>query len=116
MTPFGQRVRELRAARGITLRKMSDDLGVSPAYLSSLEHGHRGRPSWRMVQDIIGYFEIIWDQAEELERLAQLSHPRIAVATPGLKPIATELANRLAEDIAKLPDQKLKRLLDILDE
>ncbi|HER27194.1 MAG TPA: transcriptional regulator, partial [Rhodospirillales bacterium] len=32
MTPFGARVRELRDRRGILLKKMADDLGVSSAY------------------------------------------------------------------------------------
>ncbi|MBA4209552.1 MAG: transcriptional regulator, partial [Parvibaculum sp.] len=70
MTPFGRKLRELRAERGITLKDMAAALRVTPAYLSALEHGKRGRPSWRLVQAIIGYFNVIWDEAEELERLA----------------------------------------------
>ncbi|MBO6784864.1 MAG: helix-turn-helix transcriptional regulator, partial [Alphaproteobacteria bacterium] len=45
MTPFGEKVRALRKARGVNLKQMAADLELSPAYLSSLEHGHRGRPS-----------------------------------------------------------------------
>ena len=71
MTPFWQKVRELRRSRGVSQKDMAAALGVSPAYLSALEHGHRGRPSWVMVQKMIGYFNIIWDEAEELERLAE---------------------------------------------
>ena len=39
MTPFGVKLRQIRAERGITLKQMAESLGVSPAYLSSLEHG-----------------------------------------------------------------------------
>ena len=42
MTPLGYRLRQLRAARGVTLAEMAVALGVSPAYLSALEHGKRG--------------------------------------------------------------------------
>ena len=42
MTPFGRRVRELRAERNITQKQMAADLGVSAAYLSALEKGNRG--------------------------------------------------------------------------
>ncbi|MFQ5534726.1 MAG: helix-turn-helix domain-containing protein [Sphingomonadales bacterium] len=111
MTPFGARLREMRAARGITLNNMARDLKISAAYLSALEHGRRGSPSWRLVQDVITYFDVIWDDAEELERLARLSHPRIVIDTAGLDPKATELANRLAREIAKLPVDKLEQLL-----
>jgi len=112
MTPFGRAIRELRNRRTITMRKMAADLGVSSAYLSALEHGNRGRPSPGLVMQICGYFELIWDEAEELKRLAQISHPRIVVDTAGLSPKATELANVLAENIANLDDQTLDWVLD----
>ena len=86
----------MRSERGITLSRMATDLGVSPAYLSALEHGRRGVPTFATIQAIIGYFNVIWDDAEELQRLADLSHPRIVVDTSGLDPKATAAANRLA--------------------
>jgi transcriptional regulator with XRE-family HTH domain len=115
MTPFGERVRKLRAERGITLREMAAAVGVSPAYLSALEHGKRGRPSWHLIQRIIAYFNIIWDDAEEVAALARLSHPRIAIDTSGLSSRATELANRLARTIKKLDVQTLEDLHSVLD-
>ena len=114
-TPFGQRVHELRRAHGMTLSQLAAELGVSPAYLSALEHGQRGRPSWWLVQRIIAVFNIIWDEAEELAELARLSHPRPVIDTRGLPPEATLLANLLAERIHALSDAKLRRLLEVLD-
>lgn len=115
MTPFGRKLRELRAIRGVTMKEMAAALRVTPAYLSALEHGKRGRPSWRLVQAIIGYFNVIWDEAEELERLARLSHPRVAIDTSGLAPQATELANRLSEEIAEMSQAELADMLALLD-
>ena len=114
MTPFGEKMRKLRADRAITLKQMSTAIGVSSAYLSALEHGKRGRPGWHLIQRIIAYFNIIWDEAEEVTRLARISHPRITIDTSGLNPLATELANRLADDIGKLEPQALNDLLAIL--
>ncbi len=114
MTPFGEKMRKLRADRAITLKEMSAAIGVSSAYLSALEHGKRGRPGWHLIQRIIAYFNIIWDEAEEVTRLARISHPRIAIDTSGLSPLATELANRLADDIGKLEPQVLNELLAVL--
>ncbi|MBM3502611.1 MAG: helix-turn-helix domain-containing protein [Alphaproteobacteria bacterium] len=111
MTPFGERVRALREERGLSLTDMARGLRVSSAYLSALEHGKRGRPSKLLVRQVCTYFNIIWDEAEELERLAQLSHPRVVVDTRGLSARATELANRLARDIKRLPDSTLDRIL-----
>ena len=114
MTPFGEKMRKLRADRAITLKQMSTAIGVSSAYLSALEHGKRGRPGWHLIQRIIAYFNIIWDEAEEVTRLARISHPRITIDTSGLDPLATELANRLADDIGKLEPQTLNELLTVL--
>jgi len=114
MTPFGQKLRDLRKARGLLLKDMAAALHVTPAYLSALEHGRRGRPSWRLVQSIIGYFNVIWDEAEEIERLARISHPKITIDTSGLDPKATELANRLAEEIAHLSGPEMEKLLAAL--
>jgi transcriptional regulator with XRE-family HTH domain len=114
MTPFGEKMRKLRADRAITLKQMSTAIGVSSAYLSALEHGKRGRPGWHLIQRIIAYFNIIWDEAEEVTRLARISHPRITIDTSGLNPLATELANRLADDIGKLEPQTLNELLTVL--
>jgi len=111
LTPFGKKLRDLRAERAVTLKEMASALGVSSAYLSALEHGRRGRPTWAMVQRIIGYFNVIWDDAEELQELAALSDPRVVVDTAGLSPEATELANRLARDIARLPESEIVEIL-----
>ena len=40
MTPFGQRMRELRAERGLTQQQQAEQLGVSKAYISALETGN----------------------------------------------------------------------------
>jgi transcriptional regulator with XRE-family HTH domain len=107
-------MRKLRSERGITLKEMAEALGVSSAYLSALEHGKRGRPGWHLIQRILAYFNIIWDEADEVVRLARISHPRITIDTSGLDPKATELANRLADEIGKLDAITLDELLATL--
>ncbi len=116
MTPFGERIRQLRRERGITQKQMAAEIGVSSAYLSALEHGKRGRPSWYLLQKIIAYFNVIWDDADEMVRLARLSHPRITIDTSGLSPKATALANHLADRIGDLSDDELDGLLDQIGE
>lgn len=114
MTPFGEKVRELRKKRGISQKQMAKKLAISPAYLSALEHGHRGMPSWRLIQQIISFFNIIWDEAEELENLARLSHPKRAVDTSGLSADATELINLLEREIRNLDDEQIGKMLEII--
>lgn len=112
MTPLGARIRQLREERGISLKQMAAALNVSSAYLSALEHGRRGKPTGFLLHRMIAFFNVIWDEAEELQRLAEMSDPKVTIDTGGLAPEATELSNRLAADIGKLDADDLKFLLN----
>ena len=59
MTPFGEKIREHRSKRGMTMKEMADGLGVSSAYLSALEHGNRGRPAPGLIMQMCELLELI---------------------------------------------------------
>ena len=115
MTPFGERLRELRAERNMTQKELAKKIGVSAAYLSALEHGKRGTPRWILVQQIIASLNIIWDEADELQGLALRSAPRVVIDTAGLSPRATELANLLASGIEVLSNEAIEDMRIRLD-
>ena len=115
MTPLGLKLRELRRRKGASQKEMAAALGVSAAYLSALEHGRRGVPTWVMLQKIIGYFNVIWDDAEEVLRLADQSRPRVVIDTSRLSPVATKLANLLAERIGRLEPATLDAMIAMLE-
>ena len=115
MTPFAEAVRLLRERKGVTQKEMAAAIGVSPAYLSALEHGKRGKPSFDLLQRIAGYFNIIWDEAEELFLLARSSDPRVVIDTSGLPPEYTAFANRLAGQIRSLDAPVLVELNAVLE-
>ena len=114
MTPFGEKIRALRAEKGVKQADMAAALGVSAAYLSALEHGKKGAPSWAFTQKIIQYFGLIWDDAEELKDLAHMSKPKVNIDTSGLDPRATLAANLLSRRIGRMTDRELDQLLAFL--
>ena len=114
MTPFGHKLRQMREARKCQLKDLAKTLKVSSAYLSALEHGHRGKPSPGLVQQVAAYFNLAWEEVDELKALAELSDPRVTIDTAGLSPHATELANRLAVRIDALSEAEIARLLALL--
>jgi transcriptional regulator with XRE-family HTH domain len=111
MTPFGQRLRDLRQQHGRALKDMARALKVSSAYLSALEHGHRAQPKPGFVQQVAAYFNLAWEEVDELKALAELSDPKPSIDTRGLSPLATEVANRLGRKIATLDEAALKAIL-----
>jgi transcriptional regulator with XRE-family HTH domain len=115
MTPFGDKVRTLRDQKNITLKQLAGALKLSPAYLSALEHGHRGLPSPALVVQIFEFFHLIWDDYEEMHRLARISHPRVVVDTRGLSPEQTELANLMAERVSGLDAASVRAIRKLLE-
>jgi transcriptional regulator with XRE-family HTH domain len=115
MTPFGEKLRQLRQTRKILQRDMAAALEISAPYLSALEHGRRGTPSAGLIHQICQYFGLIWDEADELAALAKTSRPRLRLNAAGLTPAQTALANRLTRELRHLdPDtvEAMQRLLD----
>lgn len=115
MTPFGHALRELRMRKGVRQSDMAAAIGVSAAYLSALEHGHRGKPSFDFLQRVAGYFNIIWDEAENLFMLAEVSDPRVVIDTRDLPAEYTAFANRLAKEIRTLSPDMIEHLAKVLE-
>lgn len=114
MTPLGIYLRKQREVRSITQREMAKGIGVTAAYLSALEHGRRGTPSFALLQRVIGYLNIIWDEADKLQKIAALSDPRVVIDTVEMSAEATELANTLAREIGSMSDEEIRKLLEQL--
>jgi transcriptional regulator with XRE-family HTH domain len=99
----------------MTLKDLAAALQMSSAYVSALEHGRRGVPSTGLVHQICEVFGLIWEEADELNRVARLSHPRVVVNTAGLSPEQTALANRIARGIRELPPETVTAMHALLD-
>lgn len=99
----------------MTLKAHAAAVGVTPAYLSALEHGHRGLPTREMLERIASGLGLEEQDALRLQDLLGFSRPKVTLDTCGLTPIATEVANRLAVSISKLNDAELNALLNFLN-
>lgn len=114
MTPLGVEIRRLRTSKRMTLKTHAAAVGVTPAYLSALEHGHRGLPTDEMLARIAVGLGLTDDELSRLNDLLEYSRPKVTLDTCGLTPVATEVANRLAVSIASLSDAELNALLAFL--
>ncbi len=115
MTPFGLKMRVLREERGLTQQQQADYLGVSKAYISALETGSRGRPSGPFVDQICAWLGLIWDDAEALQALATMSHPKPTIDASKCSADAVYLANLLAQNIRCLDAGQCKELSNIVE-
>ena len=115
MTPFGEKMQQLRASRGLTQQQQAAALGVSKAYISALENGARGRPSGALVDQICVWLGLIWDDAEELKSLAAMSHPKPTIDATRCDAMAVKLANLVAGNIRNLDSSACARIIDVIE-
>lgn len=112
MKTFGQRIRELREARDLSLREFATKLDLSPAFLSDVELGRR-YPSEEVLLKIAKALGVAvedlktYDPRPPFEDLKRISEkdPAFAVALRKIKKLnATELENL----IKKISDKEKK--------
>jgi transcriptional regulator with XRE-family HTH domain len=65
--PFGQWLREKRVAKGFSLRKFAEQVGVSPTYLSHVEQGEADPPTAERVKKMAS---LLNENADEMIALA----------------------------------------------
>jgi transcriptional regulator with XRE-family HTH domain len=88
---FGQVLREARLARGITLRKYAALVGISPTYLSQVEHDNIDPPT-----------------AERVNKMANLLGANVDEWTA--------LAGRVPEDVPGIIQKEPVAMLELLRE
>jgi len=115
MTPFGLKIKILRKEKKVSISELAKALKISTAYLSMLENGKRGKPPDGMVELICAYFDLIWDNAEELKYLAKISDINVQINTKYLSINATTLTNVLKNNIRWLTNKQLIELSETIE-
>jgi HTH-type transcriptional regulator, competence development regulator len=111
LTPFGTAARKIRIDRSETLGDMADALGISAAFLSSVETGKRNIPD-DLVDQIVRYFDLNGAEAQEMRRLAAESRNTIK-----LKPTEKNrhVATAFARKFEQLDKAQIDEILKVLN-
>lgn len=109
MSRFGEHVRARREALGAEspeygLRKVASRAGISPTYLSRLEHGKADPPSEEVIEALA---HELGENADVLLALAGKVSPRL-VEIISKRP---ELFAQVIEQFADLPDHAIVRVV-----
>lgn len=114
MTKFGIFVRKLRLDKGIRLRDMAKDLGISPAYLSAMETGHKDI-SDSLADKISSVYNLSIEQSKELKHSIMLSQQKICITT-GQIAWKNEIVSKLKGKLDTLSEEQQFKIIDILKE
>ena len=95
---IGKRIKELRKQKKVPQEKLAEMIGITPNYLSALERGAYNIKLDLLVQ-IIDCLDIT---ADDLFRDV-------------IKNGYLNRASRLSDDVAMLPEEEQKRIVEVLD-
>ena len=107
---FGQYIRQLRIAKGMTLREFARQLSVSPTYVSQIEQDKFSPPAEERVvrmaqllgQDEDELLALAGRVAEDLPKIIR-RHPReLATFLRTAKGLSADEINRLAKQAEKI--------------
>ncbi|HEX2035535.1 MAG TPA: helix-turn-helix transcriptional regulator [Chloroflexota bacterium] len=94
--PFGQLLRELRVARGVSQATLAGRAGVDRSYVNRLETGERGAPAAAVLEALIAGLQVTEAEAERLRGAAGVL-PRALQALGPADPTLLRLAERLVD-------------------
>jgi len=107
LTPFGETVRVLRMKYGLSMKTMAEAMGISSAYLSSIEFGEK-RLAQKHIDSAISFFEdkVTEDQLRSVRTAAEQSKRIIDTAdlSADARGLVSAFARRLQEGSTPTPE------------
>ncbi len=114
---FGEFISKKRKSRGITLRRMADELEISPAYLSDIEKSRRNPPDFSMLEKISELLNMTQEEEDEMFDLAGKDRNEIPPDLPSYimeKPVVRAALRKASRKPAK--DDYWEEFIRKLDE
>lgn len=115
LTPFGRLVRKHRIDRDMLLGDMADALGVSSAYLSSVETGKKGAPKADLVNRVAEHLKLSTTERAELHQAAEESSKIIRLEVPKNNR-GSDVVAAFARQFSELSDEQFAAIRSALEE
>jgi transcriptional regulator with XRE-family HTH domain len=107
--PVGQRIREVRQDRGITLRGLARAVGVSPSLVSQIETG-KSQPSVSTLYAITKALDISVEDVFDIEDGPGAVPPPAAAPAPAPAQLVNELVERRVGPLVKAENREVLEL------
>jgi transcriptional regulator with XRE-family HTH domain len=109
-TTFGQVLREARLAKGITLRKFAEMVGISPTYLSQVEQDNVDPPTAERVHKMANLLGASADEWTALAGRVPEDLPAIIQKQPTAMPELLREASGLTADQLRFLSEQARKL------
>lgn len=114
MTPFGERLEQIRRSRGLKQVELAELIDVKASYVSVLERGFKGAPSKFVLKKIIDKLKLSEKEKSLLLHDAAITDFSFKIP-PGTTRSEFELLHQLKEHLGSLSDQQVLVMKTILE-
>lgn len=114
LTPFGQKVRELRIQARVRLNAMAEAIGYSEAYLSAVETG-RKPVNDELLEKTIEYFTAINSNFSKDDLVRAADESKSAINVEKLEDLEKGVLGAFARKLPGVTDQVRLEILDRLN-
>ncbi len=114
LTNFGKKLRILRINTGETIVEMSEKLGLSTSYLSSIENGKRKIPK-DLLENVFKNYDFSKEDRQEIQKSYEMSLQEAVIDFTELSDEKKEVSLLYARKIDDLSEDKLKMLKEFLN-
>ena len=115
LSEYGKTLRKIRIDNGFTLAQMAKAVGITSAYLSTIERGKRNIPK-NLTQNIIGHYELSNEQATELQKAEYLSMDSFEIELSAVSLHKKTLVLSLAKNLKNMTYEQVARIKSIMEE
>lgn len=113
ITEFGKKLRNIRMNRGILLKDMAEDLGITPSFLSAVEVGKKNVPA-KWVSEISDCYDLTENERKELEKLANDATTNVKIDITQANNTLRSAALAFTRNFDSLTDDEAKQIINLL--
>lgn len=114
MTSLGIALRKLRLDRHELLRDMAKKLGVTSAFLSSVETGRKKAPT-KLVNKICELYELNDSERQEIVTAAERSMQEVKINLSNVSSSQQEVAVSFAKALSGLTDDDISKIMRVFE-
>jgi transcriptional regulator with XRE-family HTH domain len=105
----GNKIKDLRRGKGLSLSRLSELTGISKSYLSIIERDLHKNPSLDILEKLASFFQVDVEYLVKREGVAELVPP------PAKQPIKTTLKLEIELSKEQISPQKLQQITELIE-
>lgn len=114
VSEYGKTLRKIRIDKGLTMAQMAKAIGITSAYLSTIERGKRNIPK-SLTQNVINHYKLSNEQVAELQEAEYLSMDSFEIDLSDVDLDKKTLVFTIAKNLKNMTCEQVEMIKNIVE-